>query len=113
MSSLHQKPAMRPIGTPYFSPPTAVTVRMRRLPLGTTDENLRLMVLWAKDLISAEVLSPPLSDDEGYLSGELRFKSMDTAVQAQNMFDGKTNSAGDANMIVTVLGSSPSTVPSD
>ncbi|KAG9258631.1 uncharacterized protein F5Z01DRAFT_670344 [Emericellopsis atlantica] len=113
MSSLHQKPAMRPIGTPFFSPPTAVTVRMRRLPLGTTDENLRLMVLWAKDLISAEVLSPPLSDDEGYLSGELRFKSMDSAVQAQNMFDGKTNSAGDANMIVTVLGSSPSTVPSD
>jgi hypothetical protein len=79
------------------------SVLIRRLPLNTTEETLRLMVVWSKDFVDAEVSSPEKSEDPGFRSAILRFKSHAGALEAKNMLDGKPNVANDAQMIVEIL----------
>jgi hypothetical protein len=83
------------------------SVLIRRLPLNTTEDTLRLMVVWSKDFIDAEVLSPEKSEDPGFRSAILRFKSHPGALEAKNMLDGKPNVANDAQMIVEIFYGSP------
>ena len=83
------------------------SVLIRRLPLNTTEDTLRLMVVWSKDFIEAEVLSPEKSEDPGFRSAILRFKSHPGAVEAKTMLDGKPNVANDAQMLVEILYGSP------
>lgn len=83
------------------------SVLIRRLPANTTEDTLRLMVVWSKDFIDAEVLSPEKSEDPGFRSAILRFKSHPGALEAKNMLDGKPNVANDAQMIVEIFYGSP------
>ncbi|PMD63341.1 putative cell wall integrity protein scw1 [Hyaloscypha bicolor E] len=83
------------------------SILIRRLPANTTEDTLRLMVVWSKDFIDAEVLSPEKSEDPGFRSAILRFKSHPGALEAKNMLDGKTNVANDAQMIVEIFYGSP------
>jgi len=85
------------------------SVLIRRLPTNTTEDTLRLMVVWSKDFIEAEVLSPEKSEDPGFRSAVLRFKTHAGALEAKNMLDGKSNVANDAQMIVEILYGSPTT----
>ncbi|KAF8862657.1 hypothetical protein BDZ45DRAFT_181450 [Acephala macrosclerotiorum] len=57
------------------------------------------------EFIEAEVLSPEKSEDPGFRSAILRFKSHAGALEAKNMLDGKA--ADDVQMIVEVLYGSP------
>lgn len=95
----------QPSGTSYTTGPS--TVLIRRLPVNTTEDTLRLMVVWSKEFVDAEVLSPEKSEDPGYRSALLRFKSPAGALEAKNMLDGKPNVANDAQMIVEIFYGSP------
>jgi hypothetical protein len=65
---------------------------IRRLPLNTTADTLRLMVVWSKDFIEAEVLSPEkFEENPGFRSAILRFKSYSGVVEAKDMLNGTLN----------------------
>lgn len=68
---------------------------------------MRLMVVWSKEFIDAEVLSLEKSEDPGFKSAILRFKSHAGALEAKNMLDGKPNVANDAQMVVEIYYGSP------
>ena len=92
-------------GGAFMSGPYAVLIR--RLPINTTEEMLKAMVIFSKDFIDAEVLSPEKSEDAGFRSALLRFNSHQGALEAKNMLDGKPNTAKDAQMIVEMYYGSP------
>lgn len=87
----------------FASGPSAVLIRC--LPTSTTEDTLRLMVVWSKEFIDAEILAADKSEDPGFRSAVLRFKSHGGALEAKNMLNGKPN--GDAEMLVDFLPSSP------
>ncbi|KAH6665132.1 hypothetical protein B0J14DRAFT_492816 [Halenospora varia] len=94
-------------GGTFNTAPTAVVIR--KLPLNTTEDTLRLMVVWSKDFVDAEVLSSDKSEDSGFRAAILRFKTHAGALEAKNMLDGKQNVANDAQMMVEFYYGSPST----
>ncbi|KAH8589707.1 hypothetical protein B0O99DRAFT_522662 [Bisporella sp. PMI_857] len=87
----------------FTSGPSSVLIR--RLPLNTTEDTLRLMVVWSKEFVDAEVLSADKSEDAGFRSAVLRFKTHSGALEAKSMLNGKPN--GDAEMLVEFLPGSP------
>lgn len=107
-NTLFERESIKPVGTPFASSPAPmVRVLIRRLPLNTSEESLRLMVVWSKDLANVELLPIEQSEDKGFRSAILRFKNMAGAMEATNMLDGRSNISNDAEMIVEVLSSSP------
>lgn len=94
-------------GSAFTTTPSAVVIR--RLPLNTTEDTLRLMVVWSKEFVDAELLSHEKSEDAGYRAAILRFKSHAGALEAKNMLDGKTNVANDAQMMVEMYYGNPGT----
>ncbi|RGP78658.1 rna binding [Fusarium longipes] len=89
--------------TPFSgSASPTVCVKIRRLPLNTSEESLRLMVVFSQELADVEVLPVEQSEDVGFLSAHLRFRSMEAAQQAREMLDGRPNISNDAQMIVEI-----------
>ncbi|RYP13601.1 hypothetical protein DL767_010673 [Monosporascus sp. MG133] len=104
--------ASRPVGTPFATTSTAgspVPVLIRRLPVDTTEEKLRLMLLFSQETVNVEVLPPEQSEDKGFRSAIVKFKSQAGALQAKEMLHGKSLS-NDAEMIVEIHSNS-STAP--
>lgn len=81
--------------------PTAII--LRRLPVTTTSEALRTMLLFAKDLQDVDIISTEHDEDKGFATAIARFSSITGASEAQAMLDGKPNAAGHAHMIVELL----------
>ncbi|KAK1540216.1 RNA recognition domain-containing protein [Colletotrichum costaricense] len=105
-----ERDAAMPVGTPYANPSSvAASVLIRRLPLNTSEESLRLMVVWSKELVDVEVLPVDQSEDKGFRSAVLKFRTTNGAIETKNMLNGKSNISNDANMIVEILGGSPTT----
>ncbi len=84
------------------------TILLRKLPRNTSREALRSMLLFAKGLKEADFVSNDFEEDQGFLTAIARFETAAAASEAQAMLDGKPNTADQANMIVVVLGGSPS-----
>jgi hypothetical protein len=100
----------KPLGTPLsVTPPTLSSALIRNLPLNTSEESLRLMMVFSKDLVDVQVLPVEQSADAGFRSAVLKFKSPAGAQEAKNMLDGKSNISNDAEMVVEILGSSSPT----
>ncbi|KAL2198475.1 hypothetical protein P885DRAFT_32807 [Corynascus similis CBS 632.67] len=98
------------LGAPIsVTPPTLSSALIRNLPLNTSEESLRLMMVFSKDLVDVEVLPVEQSADAGFRSAILKFKSPAGAQEAKNMLDGKSNISNDAEMVVEILGSSSPT----
>ncbi|KAK3363294.1 hypothetical protein B0T25DRAFT_443047 [Lasiosphaeria hispida] len=101
--------ATKSLGTP-FSATTATaslsSALIRNLPANTSEESIRLMMVFSKDLVDVDVLSVEQSEDPGSRSAILKFKSPAGAQEAKNMLDGKSVSANAAELIVEILGSS-------
>lgn len=95
----------KPVGTPFSSSPAPSMIRvlLRRLPLSLSEESIRLMLVWSKELIDIELLSPEKSEDDGFRSALLRFKTINGATEAKQMLDGRSNISNDAEMIVEIL----------
>ncbi|KAK3371940.1 hypothetical protein B0H63DRAFT_283424 [Podospora didyma] len=106
--SFEPREATKPLPNPY--PATSApqsAARIRCLPLNTSEESLRLMVVFSKDLASVEVLPVEQSPDHGFRSAILKFKTPSGAHEVKNMLDGKSNISNDAKMVVEVMSSSP------
>ncbi|KAK4102931.1 hypothetical protein N658DRAFT_422865 [Parathielavia hyrcaniae] len=100
----------KPMGTPLsVTPPTLSSALIRNLPLNTSEESLRLMMVFSKDLVNVEVLPAEQSPDSGFRSAILTFKGPAGAHEAKSMLDGKSNISNDAEMIVEILASSSPT----
>jgi hypothetical protein len=97
-----------PVGSP-FRPSASPTVRvlLRRLPLTTTEESIRLMNIWSTELVDFEVLPREQSYDDGFLTALLRFRTIKGAEKSKDMLDGRANASNDADMIVEILPASP------
>lgn len=102
----------KPVGTPFSSSPapSAIRVLLRRLPLNTSEESLRLMFVWSKELLDAELLPTDTSEDDGFRTALVRFKTMNGATEAKQMLDGRVNISNDAEMVVEILNPSPAAV---
>ena len=81
-------------------------ILMRKLPRNTSREELRSMLLFAKDLKEADFVPNESDEDRGFLTAVARFRTASAASEAQTMLNGKPNTAGQATMIVEVIGSS-------
>ncbi|KAL2257280.1 hypothetical protein VTK26DRAFT_392 [Humicola hyalothermophila] len=109
-ASSSDRDTKKPLGTPLSAtPPTLSSALIRKLPLNTSEESLRLMVVFSKDLVDVEVLPVEQSADAGFRSAILKFKTPAGAQEVKNMLDGKSNISNDAEMIVEILGSSSPT----
>lgn len=89
---------------PQPQPP--VRVLIRNLSANTTEEALRLMLVFSNELISVELLAPSNSDDPRYRSALLYFQSMNGAVEAQTNLNGRINMNNSGSMLVDVLAAS-------
>src|SRR5271156_4728407 len=113
-------PALQTMTTPYqypFSTPgqahermsagnAVTTILLRKLPRSTSSEALRTMLLFAKGLKEVDFVQNEFEEDQGFTTAIARFETATAASEAQAMLDGKPNTAGQANMIVTVVGNS-------
>ncbi|KLU83096.1 RNA binding protein [Magnaporthiopsis poae ATCC 64411] len=86
---------------------TTTSLLIRRLPLNTSEESMRLMLVFSKDLVDVQVLPAEQSEDAGFRCAIVKFKSFAGAQEAKKMLDGKPNISNDAEMIVEIVGGSP------
>lgn len=97
--------AAKPVGTPFAATPspTYSVARIRKLPANFTEDQLRLMMALSKDLIKAELLPADVSDDAGFRTAILTFKTLEGAQETRQLLNGKTNMTNDAEMIVEII----------
>jgi hypothetical protein len=107
--SILDRDATMPIGTPFTATPSVAlsTALIRNLPINTSEESLRLMMVFSKDLHSVEILPVEQTDDSAFRAAILKFKTQAGAFEAKNMLDGKSNFSNDANMTVEIIDASP------
>jgi len=101
--------ATRPIGTPFSSapsPPSPSAVVIRGLPLNTSEESLRLMAVFSKELTGVQMLA--VETDDQFRSAIMNFKTQAGAQQAKDILNGKSNITNDAELIVELLPTSTS-----
>lgn len=95
------------VGTPFVpasnNASTPSSIRIRRLPLNTTEESIRLMTVFSKDLTDVQLLPAELSEDAGYRAAVISFDSIEGALEAKTMLDGKKNISNDATLIVEMV----------
>ncbi len=89
--------------------PSSSAILIRKLPVKTDEDAARSMVVWSKEFTDVEILSPEKSEDAGYRSAILYFRTSVGAQEAQRMLNGKPNILNDAQMIVELYPSSPTT----
>ncbi|KAI1420818.1 hypothetical protein F5Y12DRAFT_719114 [Xylaria sp. FL1777] len=98
----------KPVGTPYgITSSTSRQVLIRCLPADTTEEQLRLMLLFSLDLIDVEVLPLDMSKDVGLRSAILKFNTLAGAQQAKDMLHGKCPRPNAVEMVVEIISGSP------
>ncbi|EJT70731.1 RNA binding protein [Gaeumannomyces tritici R3-111a-1] len=97
------------VGAPFglAAPMTTTSLLIRRLPLNTSEESMRLMLVFSKDLVDVQVLPAEQSEDAGFRCAMVKFKSFSGAQEAKKMLDGKPNISNDAEMVVEIVGGSP------
>ena len=121
--SMVYSPPQQTMSTPFqfsFAPPgtapsfddrmpasnAITTILLRKLPRSTSPEALRTMLLFAKGLKEVDFVQNEFEEDLGFTTAVARFETAAAASEAQAMLDGKPNTAGHANMIVTIVGDS-------
>lgn len=105
-SSSYDRNATNPIGTPFGttpSPPGASTAIIRNLPLNTSEEQVRLMLLFSHELIAVEVLPADSTVDPDTRTAVMTFKSPAGAREARSKLSGKGGAAGSTGMVVEIL----------
>lgn len=101
-------PPTKPVGTLFgASTPLSRQILIRRLPADTTEERLRLMLLFSQELAGLEMLPPELSMDVGLRSAIVSFNTPAAAQQAKNMLDGKAARPNEAELVVEIVSGSP------
>ncbi|KAI1337092.1 hypothetical protein F5Y15DRAFT_408193 [Xylariaceae sp. FL0016] len=100
----------KPVGTPYATTPAPVSqVLIRRLPTDTTEEKLRIMLLFSQELVEIDMLPSEQSKDPGLRSAIVKFKTPNGAQHAKDSLHGKSIGSNDVEMVVDILSGSPTT----
>lgn len=98
-------------GFDVFAPQPQPPVRavVRNLSLSTTEDALRLMLVFSNELVDVEMINN--SDDVPYRSAILYFQTMNGALEAQTNLNGRVNMNNSGSMVVDVLGTSTYSSP--
>ncbi|KAI1124834.1 hypothetical protein F5Y10DRAFT_268670 [Nemania abortiva] len=110
MHQYDQEAATKPVGTPFSATPSpSRQVLIRRLPADTTDEQLRLMLLFSQELLSVDMLLPGdlYGDNTGYPSAIVKFNTPAGAQQAKDMLHGKSTRPNEPELVVEIMAGSP------
>ncbi|KAF5581298.1 WHI3-like protein [Fusarium pseudoanthophilum] len=94
-----------PIG--FSSPP--VKVLIRNLPLETSKESVRFMLVWSQDLVDVELLSVDPAEPH-YRKALLKFRTRSGADNAKQLLDGCANTDNSALLRVEILSDEPPAV---
>ncbi|KAI6361929.1 hypothetical protein MCOR25_006352 [Pyricularia grisea] len=93
------------VGTPFNNSASSTTsVLIRRLPLNTSKESIRLMLVFCEELVDVDVLPAEQSADPGFRSALVKVKTPAGAQNIKSMLDGKSNISNDAELMVEILG---------
>ena len=92
--------------------PELSAIRMRNLHRNTTQEELKSMLLFAKDVVGVEFTQTDLADDQGHKTAVARFRSPEAAQEASKLLHGKQNGASETRIIVEILRLSPTSTSS-
>ncbi|KAH8838627.1 cell cycle RNA binding protein whi3 [Pyricularia oryzae] len=93
------------VGTPFNNAaPSTTSVLIRRLPLNTSKESIRLMLVFCEELVDVDVLPAEHSEDPGFRSALVKVKTPAGAQNIKSMLDGKSNISNDAELMVEILG---------
>ncbi|KAK1255871.1 hypothetical protein MKX07_008130 [Trichoderma sp. CBMAI-0711] len=82
-----------------------VHVMMQRLSPTTTAAEIRIMLVFSKELLSVDLIGPDKSEAEPQCSALLGFRSMTGASEACNKLNGRPNPSGRGTMIVSIVSS--------
>jgi hypothetical protein len=98
------------IAPPTVVPPEAMdlmpSIIIRHLPLNTTIDVLRGVLLFSKDMVDVTFIDPEHSDDKAHATAIARFMSLTGANEAKEKLDGKPL-ASDAPLSVELLNIAP------
>ena len=98
----------QPVGTSFGGRLSAGRqIMIHRLPTDTTEEKLRLMLLFSQDLLSVEVLPSDVSRDGALRSAIVKFNTPAGAQQAKDMLHGKTLRPNEPELLVEIISGSP------
>ncbi|ETS03493.1 hypothetical protein M419DRAFT_75910 [Trichoderma reesei RUT C-30] len=78
---------------------------MQRLSPTTTAAEIRIMLVFSKELLSVDLIGPDNSEAEPQCSALLGFRSMAGASEACNKLNGRPNPSGRGTMIVSIVSS--------
>ncbi|OAA59992.1 Nucleotide-binding, alpha-beta plait [Cordyceps fumosorosea ARSEF 2679] len=97
-----------PVGTrgPFSNYPLSSTVQVliRGLPLGSTEHTVRPRLSWMKELVDVELLPPEESQDSGFCTAVLRFKTINGADHAKmKVEEWARDPSTDTGMIVQII----------
>jgi hypothetical protein len=110
-TNAYDRDATKPVGTPFSAVPSAAPLSsavIHNLPATTSEDSLRLMLVFSKDLVDIEFLPTEQPDDAPTRSALIKFRTPAGALEAKNALDGRTISGSVSEMVVEILGSSPS-----
>jgi hypothetical protein len=65
------------------------------------------MLIFSQELVDVDILSPEQSEDPGFRSAIVKFKTQSGAQQAKDMLHGKSIVSNDVEMVVEILSGSP------
>ncbi|KAK3693643.1 hypothetical protein B0T22DRAFT_368303 [Podospora appendiculata] len=99
--SPYDRDATKPVAT------STSAALLRKLPINVGEDTVRLITLFSKSLSKTDILPVDQSPDEGFQSVVLKFDSPTGAEEAKANLDGRPNPDASANMMVELLGSSP------
>ncbi|KAK5656337.1 hypothetical protein OQA88_4717 [Cercophora sp. LCS_1] len=106
----YDRDATKPVGTPFSATPASANLSsavIHNLPADTSEQSIRLMLVFSKDVVDVEILPPNQADDCGSRSALVKFKTPAGAQEAKNALDGKSVSPAAGELTVEILGSSP------
>lgn len=101
--SLNSDPAPNPDNKVQYH-----AIVLRKLPSNTNQDSVNSMLLFAKDLVDCELVSPSRQpDDQGFVTAVAYFRTREGAKEARERLNGKRNPSNDASMIVDLLTDGP------
>ena len=86
---------------------TTAALIIRKLPRHTTDESLRTLLMFAKDLVSADLVATDFPQDQGHSTAMARFRTSSAAEEVRASLNGKQTNPNEQPLQVEIVRHSP------
>ena len=86
---------------------TTAALLIHKLPRHISDESLRTMLLFAKDLVSTDIVATDLPQDQGHKTAMVRFRTSSAAEEVRAFLHGKQNNPNESPLFVEIIRHSP------